>query len=639
MTRLIQTFIPTIGCLLLIILGLATQSFVPFLSIIFYLGAISFGGFKQTREGLTELWQENTLNVDLLMALAAIGACLIGNFLEGAMLTFIFRLSGALEEYTTSKSQQEITALMNLQPRKAQRLTANEELEEIAVTDLKINDRVFVPKGGTIPIDGYLESQQATVDEATLSGESVPVEKVPHDELFAGTINRGNPLILQVTKKSDETVFAKIIQLVEKAQSTPTKTASFISRIENIYVKGVLVVVPLMILVSYFIFGWSFQESFYRGMVLLVVASPCALVASATPATLAALSNAARNGVLIKGGLHLEQLADLKAIAFDKTGTLTKGKPIVTDSYFVKDQNLAQQILVSMEQKTTHPLAQAIVTHFDIAIPKDIQKLPIEEITGFGLRTVYQEAQWIVGKWEPEKTSIAEKELLDKIHLLEQQGKTVIVLTKDNQLIALIGLLDVPKENAQQVIDYFNNQQIDTSMITGDNQGTAAAIAEKIGVQHLLANCTPSDKTHYAQQQKEKYAVTAMVGDGVNDAPALATASLGVAMGQGTDVAMEIADIVLVKNDLQKLSYAHRLSLRMKKIIKQNIIFSLTVICLLILSNFLQFLNLPLGVIGHEGSTILVILNGLRLLKPLPEDTSKKSRCTGCPLQPNHHSI
>lgn len=220
MTRLIQTFIPTIGCLLLIILGLATQSFVPFLSIIFYLGAISFGGFKQTREGLTELWQENTLNVDLLMALAAIGACLIGNFLEGAMLTFIFCLSGALEEYTTSKSQQEITALMNLQPRKAQRLTANEELEEIAVTDLKINDRVFVPKGGTIPIDGYLESQQATVDEATLSGESVPVEKVPHDELFAGTINRGNPLILQVTKKSDETVFAKIIQLVEKAQST-----------------------------------------------------------------------------------------------------------------------------------------------------------------------------------------------------------------------------------------------------------------------------------------------------------------------------------------------------------------------------------------------------------------------------------
>lgn len=639
MNNIKYTFAPVIGCLSLMILGFITQTFSPYLSLSFYLGAIFFGGYKQTREGLSELWHEQTLNVDLLMALAAIGACLIGDFFEGAMLTFIFCLSGALEEYTTSKSQQEITALMNLQPPKAQRLNQKEELEEINVEELAINDRVFVSKGATIPIDGFLESQQATIDEATISGESVPVEKKQQDDLFAGTINQGNPLILRVTKKSTDTVFAKIIKLVEEAQNTPTKTASFISRIENTYVKGVLIIVPLMILFSYYFFGWSFQESFYRGMVLLVVASPCALVASATPATLAALSHAARNGVLIKGGIHLEQLADLKAIAFDKTGTLTKGTPVVTDSYFVTDIPLvAQQLLVSMEQKTTHPLAQAIVSHFDCQIPQEIQQLPIEELTGFGLRTNYQENEWIVGKWHPQKTIIHDKEMIDTIHLLEQQGKTVICLTKNNELMAVLGLLDVPKENTKPVIDYFNSQNIHTSMITGDNHGTANAIAEQIGIKNIFANCTPAEKTKYAQQQKKAYDVTAMVGDGVNDAPALATASLGIAMGQGTDVAMEIADIVLVKNDLNQLTYAHRLSLKMKKVIKQNIIFSLSVICLLILSNFLQFLSLPLGVIGHEGSTILVILNGLRLLKPLPEIKQENHSCASCPIHPTQLS-
>ncbi|WP_369885935.1 heavy metal translocating P-type ATPase [Enterococcus ratti] len=633
MNNLNYPFLPTIGCLLLMVLGFIFHSFFPYWSLIFYLGAILFGGYKQTQEGLKELWHEKTLNVDLLMALAAIGACLIGNFFEGAMLTFIFCLSGALEEYTTNKSQQEITALMNLQPQKAQRLNQKEELEEIEVNDLNIDDRVFVPKGATIPIDGFLESHQATIDESTINGESVPVEKIQHDELFAGTINQGNPFTLRVTKKISDTVFAKIIKLVEEAQNTPTKTASFISHIENAYVKAVLLIVPLMIIVSHFFFGWSFQESFYRGMVLLVVASPCALVASATPATLAALSNAARNGVLIKGGIHLEQLADLKAIAFDKTGTLTKGKPVVTDSHFTENKLLAQQLLVTMEQKTSHPLAQAIVTHFKCPLPKEIQRLPIEEITGFGLRTVYQENEWTVGKWNPQKTRIEDKEIIHKITLLEQQGKTVISLTKNNQLMAIIGLLDVPKKNAHQVIDYFNTHHIHTSMITGDNQGTAQAIAEQVGIKEFLANCTPAEKTSYAQLQKTAYSVTAMVGDGVNDAPALATASLGIAMGEGTDAAMEIADTVLVQNDLNKLVETHQLSLKMKKVIKQNIIFSLSVICLLILSNFLQFLNLPLGVVGHEGSTILVILNGLRLLRPLSKSNKKNIRCTGCPLQ------
>ena len=633
MTNQKKAFAATIGCLLFMIAGFIFDRFSLTITSLFYISAIIIGGYKQTSEGLKELWNDRTLNVDLLMALAAIGACLIGNYFEGAMLTFIFCLSGALEEYTTNKSQKEITALMNLQPQKAQLLKENGQMQEVDVSQLKVDDLVFVAKGAAVPIDGCLESTQATIDESALSGESVPVEKYLGDEMFAGTLNQGNPITIRVTKTSAETVFAKIIQLVEEAQNTPTQTASFIKRIENNYVKLILLAVPLMILLPHFFLGWSWDESFYRGMVLLVVASPCALVASATPASLAALSNSAKNGILIKGGIHLEKLSELKAIAFDKTGTLTKGKPVVTDSFFFDEKDLAQQLLVAMEQKTTHPLAHAILQYFDCTIPEAIQSLSIEEITGFGLQTTYLGAQWKVGKhaYDPETMRIS-KEIEEMIERLENQGKTVIYLSKDQQLIAVLGLLDIPKANAQQVISYFKSQNIHTSMITGDHSGTAKAIAEQVGIEHYYASCTPEEKTQLVKKENELYQVNAMVGDGVNDAPALAAASLGIAMGQGTDAAMDIADIVLMKNDLDKFVYSHRLSLKMRRIIKQNIIFSILVILLLIASNFLQFLNLPLGVVGHEGSTILVILNGLRLLRPLPALSDSSKKCKSCPL-------
>lgn len=634
MTNQKKAFAATIGCLLFMIFGFIFDRFSLTITPLFYISAIIIGGYKQTSEGLKELWNDRTLNVDLLMALAAIGACLIGNYFEGAMLTFIFCLSGALEEYTTNKSQKEITALMNLQPQKAQLLKENGQMQEVDVSQLKVDNLVFVAKGAAVPIDGFLESTQATIDESALSGESVPVEKYLGDEMYAGTLNQGNPITIRVTKTSSETVFAKIIQLVEEAQNTPTQTASFIERIENNYVKLILLAVPLMILLPHFFLGWSWDESFYRGMVLLVVASPCALVASATPASLAALSNSAKNGILIKGGIHLEKLSELKAIAFDKTGTLTKGKPVVTDSFFFDEKDLAQQLLVAMEQKTTHPLAHAILQYFDCTIPEEIQYLPIEEITGFGLQTTYLGAQWKVGKhaYDPE-TMIISKEIAEMIERLENQGKTVIYLSKDQQLIAVLGLLDIPKANTQQVISYFKSQNIHTSMITGDHSGTAKAIAEQVGIEHYYASCTPEEKTQLVKKENELYQVNAMVGDGVNDAPALlAAASLGVAMGQGTDAAMDIADIVLMKSDLNKFVYSHRLSLKMRRIIKQNIIFSILVILLLIASNFLQFLNLPLGVVGHEGSTILVILNGLRLLRPLPDLSDSSKKCKSCPL-------
>ena len=305
-------------------------SYYPFIYII----GMIIGGFHQTKEGIKETIEENHLSVDLLMALAAIGACLIQYYFEGIMLTFIFSLSGSLEEYTMNKSKKEIESLLELQPEEAHLLLPDGHTKIVPVETLKIGDHLQVPKGESLPIDGVLNTDMATINEATITGESVPAEKIASEEVFAGTINVGNTFEMTVTKTSDDTIFSKIVQLVDEAQNTPSKTASFIDRIENTYVKVVLMLVPLMIFIPYLFLGWSWSESFYRGMVLLVVASPCALVASATPASLAAISNGARNGVLFKGGMFLDQLAELQAIAFDKTGTLTNGTPVVTDTFF-----------------------------------------------------------------------------------------------------------------------------------------------------------------------------------------------------------------------------------------------------------------------------------------------------------------
>ncbi|MDH6364028.1 Cd2+/Zn2+-exporting ATPase [Enterococcus sp. PF1-24] len=625
-----QALLSTISCLLFMIIGFTLEKNNLAIAPLFFTIAIIAGGWKQTYEGLQELFTERHLNVDLLMALAAIGACLIGNWLEGAMLTFIFCLSGALEEYATNKSQKEITSLMKMQPATALVLANDGTTIETNVKDLQLGQKVLVPKGAAIAIDGQLIQGSSTIDEAALSGESIPVEKQLGDLVYAGTTNLGHAITIEVTQKSEDTLFSKIIQLVEEAQNTPTKTASFIEKIENVYVKIVLITVPIMIVLPHFLLGWEWSESFYRGMVLLVVASPCALVAAATPATLAAISNGARNGVLFKGGIYLENLAQLKAIAFDKTGTLTQGSPVVTDSIFLGNQEESIQAMLAMESKTTHPLAEALLTHFLVPIKEEFQQIEVEEVTGFGLQSMINGHLWKIGKYSfNEAEEKLADDLLDKVNYLQSNGRTVIYLLKDNQLQAIFALFDVARPEAKQVISYFNSQGIHTTMITGDNQQTAKVVAEEVGVNDFYGGCLPADKTELITEEHATYQVNVMVGDGVNDAPALATASIGVAMGEGTAVAMDVADVVLIKNDLTKLQMSHMLSLKLQKIIKQNIIFSVSVIILLILANFFQVISLPLGVVGHEGSTILVILNGLRLLRTIPLKNNQDST-NGC---------
>ncbi|MGX7245218.1 heavy metal translocating P-type ATPase [Enterococcus quebecensis] len=612
-----QAILSTILCLLFMVIGFILEKSGTALYPISFILAIFFGGFKQTKEGLIETIKNRHLNVDLLMALAAIGACIIGNWFEGAMLTFIFCLSGALEEYTTNKSKKEIASLMNMQPETALLLNDQGKTTETAVNQLQIGNLLLVPKGASIPIDGILTKGSSTIDEAAITGESVPAEKRKDDSLFGGTINLGEAITMTVTKNSEDTLFAKIIRLVDEAQNTPSQTASFIEKLENIYVKVVLIAIPLMILIPYLFLGWSWNESFYRGMVLLVVASPCALVASATPATLAAISNGARNGVLFKGGVYLENLASLKAIAFDKTGTLTRGVPVVTDSLFLNNDQDALNILVAMERRSTHPLAQAIVSRFDDETTLDYEQIEVKNVIGLGMEATIASTTWRIGKSTFNDQTTIDNTLLTKIDELQQDGKTVICLFKDQEIVAYFGLLDVPKPEAKKTISYFKEAGVHTTMITGDHEKTAAAVAKELKIDEVYANCLPEDKTILIKEQKKKYGVNAMVGDGINDAPALANSAIGIAMGEGTDIAMDIADMVLIQNDLEKLQMSHLLSKKLKRIVTQNILFSAGVIIILILSNFFQIINLPLGVIGHEGSTILVILNGLRMLQTI----------------------
>lgn len=624
----ISAMISTLFCLFLMLIGLALSYLsLPFSELAYGL-AILVGGWKQTGEGLAELWIDRSLNVDLLMAFAAIGACTIGHWFEGAMLTFIFCLSGALEEYTTNKSTREISSLMALKPTTAQRVLADGQFEEVAVEALHLQDTIFVAKGSGIPIDGQIIHGTSTVDEAALSGESLPVEKQPGDEVYGGTINLGQPLLITVTHTSEETRFAKIIQLVEEAQQLPSQAATLIEKIEKVYVPIVMIMVPVMIILCTLYTGWGFQESFYRGMVLLVVASPCALVASATPATLAAISHAARIGVLCKGGQALDTFAHMQAIAFDKTGTLTNGTPVVTDAeFFVAIPDLPR-LIVGMESQSAHPLAEAIRMYYHDTEPLSMQ---VTEQAGVGLAADYHGSHWQIGK-EADSSNLTPQQIGQLKHL-KTQGKTMIYISQDRQLVGYLALLDQPRADAQACIRYFRALGIHTTMLTGDHQGTAQRVATEIGIDDFLSDCLPDEKTTAIKEMKARFHTNAMVGDGINDAPALATASLGIAMGEGTDVAMDVADIVLMKNDLSRLIDSHRLARKLQRIIKQNIIFSISVILLLIASNFLSFLTLPLGVVGHEGSTILVILNGLRMLIPLrKEQQQPSSHCKDCVL-------
>ncbi|MFJ7921673.1 heavy metal translocating P-type ATPase [Lysinibacillus fusiformis] len=585
-------------------------------SVLLYVIAFCIGGFAKAKEGIEETIEDKKLNVELLMVLAAIGSAAIGYWTEGAILIFIFAVSGALETYALNKSHREISALMNLQPEEAWLVRGNFEPMKVSVSTLQIGDHLLIKPGERIPADGIIFKGQSSIDESAISGEPLPVLKSEGDEIFAGTVNLNGAITMEMTKANSETLFQKIIQLVQSAQSEKSPSQQFIEKFEGTYVKFVLLGVAIMMFLPHFVLGWDWTTTFYRAMVLLVVASPCALVAAIMPATLAAISNGAKNGVLFKGGLHLEHLSVLGALAVDKTGTLTQGKPIVTD-FIVRDgfePQMALAILAGIETQSNHPLAQAITSY---AKAEGITALPqatIEDIPGWGIKGTVHNEEYQVGKPEFVNAQHANDFANGAAAKLAAQGKTVIFIRDQNGIVALTALKDTVRNEAKKAVSLLKELGIQVVMLTGDNEKTANVIAKEAGVTEYVAECLPETKVTEMKRLLSQHHFVGMVGDGINDAPALATATTGIAMGEGTDVALETADVVLMKNDLSKIAYAVRLSRKMQRIVKQNIIFSIGVIILLIASNFLQVVDLPLGVIGHEGSTILVILNGLRML-------------------------
>ena len=585
-------------------------------SILLYITAFCVGGFAKAKEGIEETIAEKKLNVELLMVLAAIGSATIGYWSEGAILIFIFALSGALETYAMNKSHREISALMNLQPEEAWLVRGGFEPMKVAVSTLKIGDHLLIKPGERVPADGIIFKGQSSIDEAAISGEPLPVAKREGDEVFAGTVNLNGAVTMEMTKPNSETLFQKIITLVQSAQSEKSPSQQFIEKFEGTYVKFVLLAVALMMFLPHFLLGWDWTTTFYRAMVLLVVASPCALVASIMPATLAAISNGAKNGILFKGGLHLENLSVLQALAVDKTGTLTQGKPVVTD-FIVRDGLEKQQtiaLLAGIEAQSNHPLAQAITMYAKAEGITQFPQASIEDIPGWGMKGFVDGVEYLVGKpdfvGEDEANAFAD----GAAATLASQGKTVIFIRDHAGIIALAALKDTVRTEAKKAIALLKELHIDVVMLTGDNEKTAKVIASEAGVTEYVAECLPETKVTEMKRLLGQYNYVGMVGDGINDAPALATATTGIAMGEGTDVALETADVVLMKSDLSKIAYAIRLSRKMQRIVKQNIVFSIGVVALLVASNFLQVVDLTLGVIGHEGSTILVILNSLRML-------------------------
>jgi Cd2+/Zn2+-exporting ATPase len=586
-------------------------------SIPLFILAFIIGGYAKAKEGIEETIAEKNLNVELLMIFAAIGSAIIGYWAEGAILIFIFALSGALETYTMNKSHREISALMSLQPEEAL-LIDNGTERRVHVSSLHVGETILVKPGERIPTDGVILTGRTNIDQSAITGESMPVEREINDEVFAGTVNGNGSITISVKKKSTDTMLQKILDLVQSAQSEKSPSQQFIERFEGTYVKAVLALVAIMMVLPHFVLGWSWNETIYRALVLMVVASPCALVAAIMPATLSAISNGARNGLLFKGGVHLEQLSKTKVVVFDKTGTLTKGEPTVTDIIVSDsvDVDSFYEAILSIENQSNHPLAKAIVAKIQNDFPKQIANMTsVDEKTGYGVSAVINDVHWKIGKADfiGRKEAMSYHNEISK--KLAQEGKTIVYVIRDDQIVGLLALKDVVREEAKAAIQTLKENGITTVMLTGDSRSTAEAIAKELQLDHFVGECLPVDKVNEIKALKGKYGTVTMIGDGINDAPALATSDVGIAMGEGTDVALETADIILMKNELSKLTKALKLSKKMNRIVKQNIILSMTVIALLICSNFIQVLDLPLGVIGHEGSTILVILNGLRLLR------------------------
>lgn len=592
-------------------------------AIVSFLGAIAIGGYSLFKNGIQNLLR---LDFDMraLMTIAIIGAAIIGEWSEGAVVVILFAISEVLERYSMDKARASIRSLMDIAPKEALIRRGGREYT-LNVNEIQVGDIMIVKPGQKIAMDGKVIAGASAVNQAAITGESVPAEKNAGDEVFAGTLNGEGHLEVKITKLVDDTTIAKIIHLVEEAQEEKAPSQAFVDRFAKYYTPIIILVAALVAILPPVIFGADWGEWIYQGLAVLVVGCPCALVISTPVSIVTAIGNAARNGVLVKGGVHLEEMGALKAVAFDKTGTLTKGIPVVTDYEALQenyDPTELFAVIAALEDKSQHPLAAAIVRKAEQdGVP--FAELAVEDfasVTGKGIRGLAGGTTYYIGSPKYVGGIVAggiSPSARDRVSSLQAEGKTVMAVGTEAAILALIAVADEVRETSKDVISHLHELGIEkTIMLTGDNNGTAKAIGRLAGVSEIESDLLPEDKLAFIRNLQNVHGNVAMVGDGINDAPALAAATVGVAMGgAGTDTALETADIALMADDLNKLPFIIRLSRKTLAIIKQNIAFSIGVKLLALLLVIPGWLTLWIAIFADMGATLIVTLNGLRLLK------------------------
>lgn len=585
-----------------------------------YILAIIIGGFDLFKEGFSDLIKLD-FSMESLMTIAIIGAAFIGEWAEGSIVVILFAISEALERFSMDKARQSIRSLMDIAPKEA--LIRRNNVEKLVSVDkIDIDDIMIIKPGQKIAMDGLVINGHSSVNQAAITGESVPVEKQLDDEVFAGTLNEEGVLEVKVTKKVTDTTIAKIIHLVEEAQGERAPAQAFVDKFAKYYTPFIIIMALLIVVVPPLFFGGDWNKWLYQGLSILVVGCPCSLVISTPVSIVSAIGNAAKNGVLVKGGVYLEEIGHLRAIAFDKTGTLTKGKPVVTDFIATSSETDINylSIISSLESLSQHPLASAILNEADKTNVdyKSIQIEDFQSITGKGLTGIHQNIRYYIGSPKLFSASVIEETAVKvQYRQFQEQGKTAMYFGTDEQILGVIAVADEVRDSSAAVISELHKLSIEhTIMLTGDNTKTAESIGKQLGVTEIKGDLMPQEKLDSIKALRTTYNKVAMVGDGINDAPALAASTVGIAMGgAGTDTALETADVALMGDDLQKLPFIVRLSRQTLKVIKQNITFSLGIKLLALLLVIPGWLTLWIAIVADMGATLLVTLNGLRLMK------------------------
>ncbi len=584
---------------------------------LFYGIAVIVGGYYPAKMGLIAL-KTLTPNIRTLMVVGALGALILGLWGEAALLVLIYSLGDVLEAYATDRVRGAVRALMGLAPKDAA-VRRNGEMITLAVEEIGIGDTIIVKPGERIPLDGEVISGNSSVDQAPITGESIPVSKIPGDEVFAGSINQRGSLEVRVSKPFQDTTLGRIIHYVEEAESRKSGYQRFGETFGRYYTPFMFVLAIVVMILPAIIFG-NFSGWFYRGLVVLVVSCSCGIALSIPVSVVAAIANAARHGVLIKGGVYLEIAGNVKAIAFDKTGSLTAGRPVVTDVIPFGDvtEESVLSLASSVESHSEHVLSDAIISR---AKEKGIS---VQDISGFeafpgvGARALVDGKPYCVGsKMLCADLGITTIGAEEKIKQLEEEGKTLIFVTGPDELLGIIAIRDEIRPEAEGALKRLKEMGVASLvMLTGDNEHVAQVMAEKAGIDEYVSRLLPEDKVKAISGLKREHGVVAMVGDGVNDAPAMIESDLGIAMGAaGTDVAIETGDIVLMSDDLSKIPYVLNLSRRAVNNIRQNIVISLIIIGFLVPVALIGWIGLVPGILINEVGGLLVIINGLRLLR------------------------